>query len=227
VGKAPRPVLNRGVKAVGGILGYAGWSVLSRGWHRSWGATAEEATDSLSGDHLIADADLQTTRAIDIDAPPAAVWPWLIQMGQGRGGLYTYEWIENLLGAKIHNLDRIDPRLQMLGVGDRVRLTPEVYLGRIPGQYYRVEEIRAERALVLLQRLPTGGLTSWSFDLRPIGARRTRLLVRGRSSTPSSLAEKIARQIELLVLEPGYFVTERGMLRGIRKRAELVVPTAS
>jgi hypothetical protein len=207
-------------RLIGLALAYVGLSVLSRRWHRSWGATRYEAVESLPGDELVPRADLRTTRAIDIDAAATEVWPWLVQIGQGRGGLYTYEWIENLLGAKIHNLDRIDPDLQQLGVGDSIRLTPEVYLGRIPGQSYDVKEIVPEHMLVLLQQLPTGGLTSWSFILRPSGATRTRLIVRGGRSAPVSLAEGIARQIELLLLEPGYFIMERGMLRGIKARAE-------
>jgi hypothetical protein len=210
----------RGTRFAAATLAYAGASRASRGWHRRWGATAEEALGALPGDDLIAGAGLQTTRAIDIRSPPAVVWPWLVQMGQGRGGLYTYEWIENLLGAQIHNLDRIDPGLQRLAVGDRIRLTPELYLGRIPGQFYRVTEIRPERALVLLQELPTGGLNSWSFNLRPVGPGGTRLVVRGRSSAPATFGEKFARAAELLLLEPGYFVMERGMLRGVRSRAE-------
>lgn len=201
-------------------LAYIGWSVLSRRWHRRWGATRHEAVESLPGDELVPRADLRTTRAIEIDVAATAVWPWLVQMGQGRGGLYTYEWIENLLGAKIHNLDRIDPDLQQLEVGDSIRLTPEVYLGRIPGQSYDVKEIVPEHALVLLQQLPTGGLNSWSFILRPGSATRTRLIVRGRRSAPVSVAERIALQIELVLLEPGYFIMERGMLRGIKTRAE-------
>jgi hypothetical protein len=99
-------------------------------------------------------------------------------------------------------------------------LTPDVYLGRSPGQFYVVEEIRPERALVMLQKLPTGGLTSWSFTLRPTGRACTRLVVRGRTSAPKSLAERAARRVELLLLEPGYFVMERGMLRRITKRCE-------
>jgi len=213
-------MLKSGTKVVVVALSYAALSGASRRWHRSWGTAAEEATASLPGDDLISDAALQTTRGIDIHAPPEKVWPWLVQMGQGRGGLYTYEWIENLLGAKIHNLDRIDPQLQQLSVGDHIRLTPEVYLSRIPGQYYRVTEIRPERALVMLQELPAGGLNSWSFNLRPLGAGATRLLVRGRSSAPSGPAQRVAREVELLLLEPGYFVMERGLLRGLKKRAE-------
>jgi hypothetical protein len=210
---------NRGLQLIGALGVYAGFSALSRRWHRNWGTTPEEAVESLPGDQLVPRAALQTTRAIEIGARPPEIWPWLVQMGQGRGGLYTYERVENLLGARIHNLDHVDPALQQLEVGDRIRLTPELYLGRIPGQFYRVEEIRPERALVMLQELPTGALSSWSFILRPSGAARTRLIVRGRTSAPANLAEKIARQIELLLLEPGYFVMERGMVRGIRKRA--------
>ena len=194
-------------------------SVVSRRWHRTWGADDREAHEPLPGDELVPKVELQTTRAITIAASPAAVWPWLVQMGQGRGGLYTYEWIENALGAQIHNLERIDPGLQTLRVGDSVRLTPEVYLGRIPGQYYEVREIRPEEALVLLQELPSGAVSSWSFVLRG-RAGRTRLIVRGRTSRPATVGARLARQAELLLLEPGYFVMERGMLRGIRRRAE-------
>jgi len=202
------------------MLIYAALSLASRRWHRTWGATSTEVSEPLPGDALIPNADLQTTRAIEIAASPAEVWPWLVQMGQGRGGLYTYEWIENLLGAQIHNLDRIHPDLQKLQPGDHVRLTPELYLGRIPGQFYRVEDVRQESALTLLQELPTGGLNSWSFVLRADEDGRTRLVVRGRSSTPRSPRERFFRWIELLLLEPGYFVMERGMLRGIRSRAD-------
>jgi hypothetical protein len=141
-------------------------------------------------------------------------------MGQGRGGLYTYEWIENALRADVHNLDRIEPDLQRLEVGDRIRLTPDPYLGRVPGQFYRVEEIRPGQALTMLQELPTGGSSSWSFTLRPMPAGQTRLIVRSRSSPPPGPAARLARQVELLLLEPGYFVMERGMLRGIKRRAE-------
>jgi hypothetical protein len=75
-------------------------------------------------------------------------------MGQGRGGLYSYEWIENALGAQIHNLDRKDRDLRQLKIGDRSRLTPDSYLVSIPGQFYPVEEISPEEALAMLQELP-------------------------------------------------------------------------
>lgn len=142
-------------RAIAASLAFALLSMVSRRWHRTWGASKEEARERLRGDELVAAVDLQTTRSITISAAPNHVWPWLVQMGQGRGGLYTYEWVENALGAQIHNLDWIDPDLQRLKIGDRIRLTPEVYLGRVPGQYYVVKEIRPEEALVMLQELPT------------------------------------------------------------------------
>lgn len=200
-------------------LAWLAASILARRWHRAWGADGREAREPLPGDELVPEVELQTTRAITIAAGVREVWPWLVQMGQGRAGLYTYEWIENALGARIHNLDRIEPALQTLRTGDRIRLTPEVYLGRIPGQYYVVREIRPEEALVLLEELPTGARSSWSFVLRERSG-RTRLIVRGRTSPPAGAAARIARHAELLLLEPGYFVMERGMLRGIRRRAE-------
>jgi uncharacterized membrane protein len=211
-------------RAVAGGLavlgGYLGFSAAARRWYRTWGATANEAREPLAGDSLIEAAVMQTTRAITIAASPEQVWPWLLQMGQGRGGLYTYSWIENALRADIHNLDRVDPALQQLEVGERVRLTPDPYLGRLPGQYYTVTEIRPREALVMLQQLPTGANTSWSFVLRASGSEKTRLLVRARASAPAQASARAARTLELLLLEPGYFFMERGMLRGIKHRAE-------
>ena len=76
-----------------------------------WGATDEEASADLPGDDLLAAPDILSTRAITINAPSAAIWPWLLQFGPGRGGAYTYDWIENLLGLDIHSTDRILPDL--------------------------------------------------------------------------------------------------------------------
>jgi uncharacterized protein YndB with AHSA1/START domain len=163
---------------------------------------------------------MQTTRGITIAAKREHLWPWLMQTGQGRGGLYTYTWVENALRADIHNLDRVDEKLQRLQVGDRVRLTPDPYLGRLPGPYYTVTEVRPTDTLVMVQRLPTGAITSWSFILRARDERETRLLVRARDSQPARASARAQRALELLLLEPGYFIMERGMLHGIKPRAE-------
>lgn len=84
----------------------------------TWGATVEEVEQPLPGDDLLAEPDIVATRAVWIDAPPKAIWPWLVQMGSGRGGAYTYDWIENLLGLDMHSAKEILPEFQDLKVGD-------------------------------------------------------------------------------------------------------------
>ena len=91
---------------------------LLRPWHLHWGATAQEAGGEVAGDELMPDPDVVATRVVEIDAPPSAIWPWLVQMWPGRGGAYTYDWIERRLGIDIRNTDRVIPELQHLKVGD-------------------------------------------------------------------------------------------------------------
>ena len=99
------------------VLGI-GYLKLGRAWVLNWGASPDEVRSAIPGDELLQDAEMVATRAITIDAPPSAIWPWLVQMGVGRGGAYTYDWIERLFGLDIHNVDRIVPELQDLSVGD-------------------------------------------------------------------------------------------------------------
>ena len=108
----------------------------------TWGARAEEAAMKLPGDELLPDAGLVTSRAITIDAPPDAIWPWLVQMGSGRGGAYTYDWIENLLGLNMHSADEILPEFQDLKAGDQLPMGP----GR---PVMRVEVLDPERTLAI------------------------------------------------------------------------------
>src|SRR5215203_7187030 len=91
---------------------------LLRDWVLTWGATAEEVTRRLPGDELLEEADIVATRAIGIEAPPSAIWPWLVQMGPGPAGAYTYDWVENLFGLNMHSADRIVPEWQHMDLGD-------------------------------------------------------------------------------------------------------------
>ena len=81
----------------------------------------------MPGDELVSRPMMGYTRAITIDAPPDDVWPWLVQIGQGRGGLYSFDGLENLVGCDIHSADRILPDFQRLEVGDLIRLGPPGY----------------------------------------------------------------------------------------------------
>jgi hypothetical protein len=175
----------------------------------TWGATEEEAGRSLPGDELLEDPAVVSTRAITIDAPPSAVWPWLVQMGSGRGGAYTYDWIENLFGLGMHSAERINPEWQNLAVGD-------VIPGRESLQGMRVEVLDPERALVSRSE---DGTWVWAFVLEDLGG-RTRLLSRNRIAMPDpSLGDRIG----MAVMEPGSLVMERKMLHGIKERAERLV----
>ena len=84
----------------------------------TWGATPDEVTRPLPGDDLLATPDIVSTRAVTIDAPPSAIWPWLVQMGSDRGGAYTYDWIENLFGLGMHSASTVLPEFQDVKVGD-------------------------------------------------------------------------------------------------------------
>src|SRR5690349_13402587 len=106
----------RGIGAA--TLVAAAYSPPVRRWCLTYGATAEEAAGVLPGDELLPDPDVVSTRAVTIGAAPQAVWPWLVQMGSGRGGAYTYDWIENLFGLNMHSADEILPQFQDLAAGD-------------------------------------------------------------------------------------------------------------
>src|SRR5579863_1001300 len=173
----------------------------------TWGATAEEVSGKLPGDELLPDAGLVSTRAVTIDAPPAAVWPWLVQMGSGRGGAYTYDWIENLLGLRMHSARQILPQFQDLKVGDELPLGP----GR---PVMRVEVCDPERALAI--RFADGNWV-WIFALVAENG-GTRLISRNRIATPGAALP--VRVFNMLLMEPGSLVMERKMLLGIKQRAE-------
>lgn len=182
----------------------------------NWGASETEAKASLPGDRRLPDPDAESTMAISIDAPPGAIWPWLRQIGQDRGGFYSYEWAENLAGLDIHNADRIVDEWQGLAVGDTVRLGTA---DRFPDATLEVVEFEPNRSLVLQTPAePTWWV--WSFVLHPVDEATTRLLVRSRIRLPEN---PIVRFGALGVLDPVSFVMTHGMLRGIRTRAERLV----
>lgn len=186
--------------------------LLARRWQLRWGATAEDVRASLPGDEILAEPDLVATRAITIRAPAVSVWPWLAQLGQGRGGFYSYDALENLIGCNIHSVDRIVPEWQEVKAGDEVMLAPEVGLA--------VAAVQPQRSLVLRSQARSGPVQqpyefTWAFVLVEQPDDTTRLLVRERYTY-------VRRWAPLLVelLEAISFVMTQRMLRGIRDRAE-------
>jgi hypothetical protein len=168
-----------------------------------WGATAAEAALRLPGDELLEQAEIVATRAITIDAPASAVWPWIAQIGPSpRGGAYTYDWIENLLGLDMHSADRVLPEYQHPQVGDTLGY------GKNRMRFERVEPQH-----VLATRSEDGNWV-WTFVLDEQDG-RTRLISRNRFRLPTLTAK-----IGMVPMEPASLVMERKMLRGIKRRAE-------
>ena len=174
---------------------------------RDWGATSEEAVRRLPGDEQLEVPDLVTTRAISIAAPASAVWPWLVQMGPGRAGAYTYDWIENLWGLDMHSADRIVEELQHVELGDAWTLGAK-------GPTLRLVVLDPGHAMVLAS---DDGHWVWAFVLVE-DATGTRLLSRNRIVSPSP--SRLARAAYAGVMVPASLVMERKMLLGIQQRAE-------
>ena len=191
------------VAASVGLMTYPLW----RGWCLTWGAAGDEATRTLPGDDLLADPDLVSTRAISIAAPVGDIWPWLAQMGPGRGGVYTYDWIENLFGLHMHSVDVVLPQFQNIEIGDAQQLGQN-------GPVLRVAVADPESALVLRS---DDGNWVWAFCLVPEGT-GARLISRNRIATPG--APWPSRAFYRYAMEPGSLVMERKMLLGIKRRAE-------
>lgn len=169
-------------------------------WQQRWGATDEEVRRPMPGDELLRPDAPSTTRAIAVDASPRDVFPWLLQIGYGRGGWYSYDWIDN--DGK-RSVDRIDPALQGLAVGDRIPM--------LPGFGPVVREIEPGHHI-----LSGGDADTWCLLVRPTPDGRTRLVSRWRQDWPKN----IGTFVWTLVSDPGAFVMEQKMLRTIRRLAE-------
>lgn len=188
----------------------------ARRYYRNWGTTKEECDTALPGDELVSQPAVQTTEGIWIDAPASAVWPWLVQMGQDRGGMYTYEKLENLVGLQHRNADRIHPEWQQLSVGDVIRLVPRGWMGLRNGIALPVVAlVEGESIVVRLQPpdVPVDGV--WSFHVVAHWEDRCRLLVRTRARMRvpgEALGAEAAGPVMSLLT--------RGMLQGIKRRAE-------
>jgi hypothetical protein len=182
------------------------YRLVAQPWQHRWAATDEEVAAALPGDEIVPGA-ASTTRAIAIAAQPERVWPWLVQLGYGRAGWYSYDWIDN---DGRPSADRVVPELQDLAVGDQILM--------IPGMGPRVRAIEPGR--YLLTGDSEGG--TWCLALRPV-AGGTRVVSRWRarwSPTP-------ATAFWILLSDPGAFVMERRMLKGIKARVERAAALAS
>lgn len=189
------------------------YAFLVQPWHMRWGATDAEIALALPGDPFIPPTTIVSTRAITIHAPPAQVWAWLVQLGQEHGGFYSYDWLENLFLAQMHNADRIVPAWQHPQVGDRVTMMANPP----PMSIAQIVLIEPERMMVL-----KGG---WAFYLQPLEPQTTRFIVRYASFPVKG--SWTAALYYYPIFEPAHFVMEAGMMMGIKQRAEWTARTST
>lgn len=212
----------RGVwENVGGAVHilYAAFTPFLRGRRERWGSSAAEQQRAWPGDDLVRSPRWGYLNGIIINATPEGVWPWLAQVGQGRGGFYSFERLENLVGCRIRNADRVLGEHQDVSRGDEIRLAA----GAPP---LTVALVEAERALVLLGgdlrgegRVGRGeARISWGFFLEPVADGRCQLLSRYRAAYGRGAGTALA--YGPWVTGPISLVMQRKMLRGIKLRAE-------
>ena len=194
-----------------------------RPWHRRWGATEEEVKRTLPGDDLLLHPMNAITRAITINAPPEAIWPWLVQMGYGRAGWYSYDFLDN---SGTPSANRIIPELQNLRAGDIMPSSPPIRLGKTtlvgPEDGFKVEVIEPNHYLVLTSsgigpwRQPNPDAV-WTFYLEPIDENSTRLIERLRNDSRPPFSSVLTYP----VFEPGDFLMMRKQMLTLKRLVEV------
>lgn len=207
-GTAYGPHAGRRLSTLAALLALAAvyWFPLRRWFSRS-GTTPEELVRVMPGDALIPSPTSTSTGAITVDAPPEDIWPWLVQLGTGRGGLYSYDWLDRLFGFLDRpSATRVLPEFQNLAVGDKIPW------GR---DELTVSILEPPRSLAL--RMDAHGLEwVWQFGLYPLDDQRTRLVDRGTEWYPNTPRWWLFARI----MEPAAFIMTRRFMRGVKERAE-------
>jgi hypothetical protein len=187
-----------------GAAAVGAYKAFVKPWHLQWGATAEEVAQPMPGDEIVENPVLTATRAITIQAKPSEVWPWLLQMGYGRAGFYSYDFIDN---SRRHSAERIVPELQFLKVADSIPTSPN--------QGFIVKKIEPDRLLLMTMHDRKTDL-SVAVMLNELDDGSTRMIVRLRLQYRWS----VRRSLYFQLFEPGDFVMMRKMMLGIKRRAE-------
>ena len=184
-----------------------------RRWMNRWGATPADLACEMAGDSLLGGQTYSGTMAVIVNAKPEQIWPWLVQIGYRRGGLYSYDWLDRLFGYLDQpSATRVLPEFQHLSVGDTIPV------GRGPN--WPVAVVEPNRALVLDMRNMGGLDWVWQFGLYPVDETRTRLVSRSRVRT-----QPVWARLFTYVIEPAGFLMTRRMLLGIKQRAEALAAT--
>jgi hypothetical protein len=216
----PLPTKHPRTRRVGSWLALAAFAyvmatIAAHPWFHRMGTTAADRAAPLLGDSVHPNRGdwVITDNAITIRAPADSVWPWIAQMGQDRGGFYSYDKLENAVGARITNADSIVPAWQGRNVGDTLPAVPRDYAGGRFGQLgWRIDAVQPGRAMLL---------HGWgTFAVRPIDSATSKFHVRQWMPKNRNVAGFVFAAPEVIVFQPMHFIMQRGMLRGVKARAE-------
>ena len=193
--------------AIIGVIGI----VLLMPWMDRWGATDNEVTAGYTGDDLVPSPRITYTRAVSINATPEEIYPWIVQLGAEKGGMYSYEWFETgILQCELVNADRIHEEWQDLKVGDPMKMCP----GTSGPPPYEIAIIEPNHAIVMGHQDNGTWVEVWQFVLVPEKDETTRLIIRSRNAAQGWFWD---------LIRPGEFIMMRGMMLGIKERAEGIV----
>ncbi|MDH3652069.1 MAG: hypothetical protein OEQ53_20450 [Saprospiraceae bacterium] len=189
-----------------------------------WGLSKKETERTFPGDELVAEPKSQFTHAVDIDAPTEYVWPWISQIGQGRGGFYSYEALENIVGSNISNSDKVLPAFQNPQIGDLISFGPHDAYPLVickPGEAMAIEnwyDLDTKQVYDPKLSSPENYLhLTWLWYVESVDTNRTRFISRNRLTYNSSVK---ARLMFGPITEPIVFAMDRKMCLGIKRRAE-------
>lgn len=197
--------------ALGLAAGVTAYIKLLRPYLRSWGASLQELHQPMPGDEIVENPSYTTTRAITIDTSTSAVWPWLVQMGEQRGGFYSFDFIDRLLGMKVHSAHRILPRFQELNEGDVLTNNGDMVVRHVEQD----EAIVIGRSQEAQER--DGIEATWTIAIYPIDDDQTRLISRVRANFHVTNPRAL---FWLAILDPGHLIMEQKFLREIKLHAE-------
>jgi hypothetical protein len=200
---------------VGLTVAGAYWFPVRR-WFSRWGTSPQELARVMPGDALIPNPTEMSMQAVTVNAPPEDIWPWLVQIGYQRGGLYSYDWLDRLFGCLDRpSATRILPEFQQLVVGDKIPWDRK-------GTEMTVGLVEPLRALALSYEV-RGFVWVWQFGLYPVDEQRTRFVTRGTERVPNTPLW----WLRMRVTEPASFIMTRRFLLGVKERAEALRASAS
>jgi len=183
-------------------------------WMDRWGATDEEITATFPGDELVPEPASFVNHAITINASPEYIYPWIVQLDATKGGWYSYTWLEGMIGCQMVNADRIHPEWQNLQIGEQVKMCP----GEFAPPPYIVAQIYPNQAIVMGHQEDGEWVDLYQFVILPDTDGSTRLILRTRTMMVGGI---------WTLIHPGTFIMERGLLYGIKERAEGLAQSGS